>query len=88
MGVVLYATLDFPLLLLIFVLFCHINYNVSWCGPLRVDSFWSALCFLDLDVYFLSQVRKVFSNYVFKFVPCPFLLGLCNANISALDGCV
>ena len=64
---------DFPLLLLIFVIFRHINYNVSWCRPLRVASFWSALCFLDLDVYFFSQVRKVFRHYILKFVLCPFL---------------
>ena len=31
-----------------------------------------SLCFLDLDVYFLSWVREVFSYYVFEYVLCPF----------------
>ena len=34
---------------------------------------YGALCFLDLDVSFLSQVREIFSYYVFKYVHSPFL---------------
>ena len=44
-----------------------------WYGPLWVDPVWDSLCFLDLDVCFLPQVRNVFSYYVFTYVFCPFL---------------
>ena len=47
----------------IFIL-CHLNYNMYWCFPLWVDPIWKSLCFLDLDVCFLSQVREAFSYYV------------------------
>ena len=33
--------------------------------------FWT-MCFLDLDVSFLFQVRAVFSYYIIKYVLCPF----------------
>ena len=34
---------------------------------------WESLCFLDLHVYFLYQIREVFFHYFFKKV-CNFLL--------------
>ena len=37
---------------------------MSWCVPLWFNPVWDSLHFLDLDVCFLSQVRKVFSYYV------------------------
>ena len=52
--------------------FCHFNYNASRYGMLWVYTVWDSLCFLDLGVCFLSQVREVFSYYVFKFILCPF----------------
>ena len=43
----------------------------------------------NLDVCFLSQIRKLFRNYVFKYVLCPFLSlffwDLYNVNASILD---
>ena len=41
--------------------FCHFNYNVSWCGVLWVHLVWNSLCFLDLNVSLISQVKEVFS---------------------------
>ena len=38
----------------------HFNFDVSWCGPLRVQLVWDSLCFLNLHVYFLHQIREVF----------------------------
>ena len=46
---------------------------MSWYGPLWVDPVWDSLCFLGLDVFFLSQVREIISYYIFKYVLCPFL---------------
>ena len=31
---------------------------MSWCDPPQVLLVWNCLCFLDLDVYFLSQLGK------------------------------
>ena len=42
---------------------------MSWCDHLV----WDSLFFLDLDASVLSQIRKVFSHYVIKYVLCPFL---------------
>ena len=63
---------------------------MSWYGPLWVDLIWDSLCFLDLDVCFLSQVREVFSYYVFRYVLSTFLSlfsfwDLYNVNVSMLD---
>ena len=38
--------------------FCCFNYNVFGCSPLWLDSGWDSLCFLDLDIYFLSRLGK------------------------------
>ena len=37
-----------------------------WCGPLWVQLVWDSLCFLDLHVYFLCQIRQVFFSLFFK----------------------
>ena len=60
-------------ILFLSLIFCHFHYNMSWCGPFCVDPVWNSLCFLNLDVCSLSQVREVFSYYVFKYVLCLFL---------------
>ena len=54
-----------------------------------VDLVWDSLCFLDLVVCFLSQVREVVSYHVFKYVLFPFLSLFSswdsyNANVSTL----
>ena len=64
--------------------------TVSWCVPLWVNPVWESLCFLGLGDCFLSQVREVFSYYVFKYVLKPLcslfsLWDPYNANISVLD---
>ena len=51
---------------------------------------FGTLCFLDLDVCFLPQVREVFSYYLFKYSLCPFLSLFFfwdpySANVSMLD---
>ena len=51
---------------------------------------YGTLCFLDLGDCLLSQVREVFSYYVFKYVLSLFLFLFSfwdpyNVNISALD---
>lgn len=45
--------------------FCYFNYNKSWCWPLWAHRVWNTLCFLDLDVCFHPQIRKVF-NHIFS----------------------
>ena len=71
MGVPVKVTYCFSLAIFsysLFILnFCHFNYNVSWCGPLSVDLVWDSLCFLDLNVCFLSQVRVCFCLFVFNY---------------------
>ena len=37
--------------------------------PLSVHLVWASLCFLDLCIFFLHQLRRVFSHYFFKQVP-------------------
>lgn len=84
MGVPLYITCYFSLaafniLSLIFM---------SWCGPLRVDPVGDFVCFLDLDVFILPQVREVSSCCVFKYVLCSLSLfswDPCNSNVNMLD---
>ena len=69
MGTPLQVTLCFFLaafkILFIFNLW-HFTYDVSWCGPLWVQLVSDSLCFLDLHVYFLHQIREVFFHYFFK----------------------
>ena len=56
-------------------------YGLILCGT---------LCFLELGDCFLSQIREVFSYYVFKYVLSPFLSLFSwdpyNENISVIDG--
>ena len=77
MGFALYGTSYFSLdafKIFFFILkFCHFNYNVSWYRPLWVHLVWDSLCFLDLCVCSLPQVREIFTYYFFKYVPCSFL---------------
>lgn len=47
--------------------------------------YFGTLCFLDLDVCFLHQVRDIFSHYFFEYVFCLLLLGPHNANVNMLD---
>ena len=65
----------FPLLLLIFSIFnfCHFSYNISCSSSLWVDSKLDYLYFLDLDIYFLSKVKEIFSYYVFNYALSLFL---------------
>ena len=53
----------------IYVSLCHFNYNMPCCGYLWIHLFYNSLFFLDLDVCFLIQVRKLFSHYSSKFIP-------------------
>ena len=51
---------------------------------------YGTLCYLDLGDYILSQVREIFSYYLFKYLIRPFLSffsfwGTYTANTSALD---
>ena len=43
----------------------HFNYDVSWSEPLCIHLVWDSLCFLDLHVYFLHQIREIFFHYFF-----------------------
>ena len=40
----------------------YFNYDVSWCGPPGSNLF-GTLCFLDLYVYFLCQIKEVFFHF-------------------------
>ena len=65
----------FPLLLLIFSIFIFFpfSYDVSCYSSLWVDSKLDFLHFLDLDIYFLSHIKEVFSYYVLNYVLSLFL---------------
>ena len=52
--------------------FCCFDYSVSWNVPLWVNPVWDSMGFLDLGNYFLSQVKEIFTYYLFK-----YFLGLC-----------
>ena len=70
MGTVLWVTLSFSLVAFK-ILSLSLTFGISimicsWCGPLWVQLFGVSLCFLDLYVYFLHQIRKVFFHYFFR----------------------
>ena len=46
-------------------------------GPLCIHLVWDSLCFLDLHVYFLHQIRAVFFHYFsidFQFLALSIIL--------------
>ena len=45
---------------------CHFKYDVSQYRPLWVQIVWDFLSSLDLCVFFLHQIRKVFCHCFFK----------------------
>ena len=65
------------------------NFTSLDCSPLWVNSPWHSLCFLDQNLYFLSQVHKVFSYHICKYFSFTFLLSppgtLYNANDSTVN---
>ena len=72
------------LIFAILIIMC-LGVFLSWVNPV-----WDSPYLLHLDVCFLSQVRDVFSYYVFKYILSPFvsLFSFWDpyyANISALD---
>ena len=91
MGVGLFVICCFSLAVLKFSLnFCHYNFNVSLCVPLWGSPVRESLHFLELGDCFLSQVREIFTYYVFKYVlrPLPSLYSLwdhCKVNINMFD---
>ena len=46
--------------------FLNFIYLFFWNGPLCIHLVWDCLCFLDLRVYFLHQIREGFFHYFFK----------------------
>ena len=64
---------------------CQFDYQVSWHVPPWVYPAWDPLHFLDLGDCFLSQVKEVFSYYLFKYFLRSFLslllLGFPYANV-------
>lgn len=70
--------------------FWQFGYNVSQCGPLWVYTDWDPLRFLNMYVYFLSEIWVVFDQYFFKYSLGPFLspfsfLDFHNAYIGLRD---
>ena len=55
-----------------FLVFNFCNYNVPWCFPLWIDPFRDSML-PQCEPLFLSQVREIFSYYIFKYILCPFL---------------
>ena len=39
---------------------------MSWTRPLCIHLIWVSLCFLDLHVYFVHQIREVFFHFFFQ----------------------
>lgn len=62
---------------------------MSSTGSLWFHLIWDSLCFLYMGVYFLHQIRKIFSHYLFKYFFCSFLSLFFwdpyNVNINVLD---
>jgi len=59
-------------------------------NPARLSFIWDFLCFLDLDVCFISEVRKVVSQLFLQisclsFILSLFLLKPYNVDVSMLD---
>ena len=76
-GVSLYITYYFSLAAFytaFILIFCHFNYKVSCCGPLWVGPVWHSLCFLYLNVCFLSQVREAFQLLCLQICSLPLSL--------------
>ena len=71
MGVPVKVTYCFSLAIfsysLFIINFCHFNYSVSWHSPFWFDHIWDCLCFLNLNVCFLSQVREVLNIFCAPF---------------------
>ena len=70
MGTPLYVTICFSLaafkILSLSLTFGLLIRMYLGCGPLCIHLFWDSLCFLDLYIYFLHQIRGVFFHYFFK----------------------
>ena len=75
MGVPLYVICHFSFVAfnILSLSFYQFDYCVSWCVPPLVYSSWNSLQFLDMVDYFLSCVRKVFSQYLSKYFLGSFL---------------
>ena len=51
----------------------------------EVHLIWDLLCFLNLDICFLLQVREIFNHNFFKYTLDPLLcFSACNANVGTL----
>ena len=75
MGFPLYVTCCFSLAVFN-ILYLFLTILVTMCLGVILFGLilFGTLCFLDLDVYFLSHVREVFSYYGFKYFSAPFSL--------------
>ena len=68
----------------LYLIFCHFNYMVDLFGLILFRTLW----FLDLDVCFLSQVRKVSASMsldMFFAISLALLLGLYNVNVNIFN---
>ena len=75
MGVPLYVTCCFSLVAINILYFYFFALLITVCLGVILFGLilFGTLCFLDLDAYFLSEVRKTVSYYVFRKATCPFL---------------
>ena len=73
----------FNILFLIFVILITVCFSVVLFGLILFET----LCFLDLAMCFFSQVRQVFSYYVFKYdlYSLSSHSGPCNVTVSTPD---
>ena len=85
MGILLQVT-NFLLLLLGFSIF---NFGILIIMCLGVGLLSGTLCFQDLHVYLLHQIREVFFHYSFqqisKFLLFLFFCHPCDANVGPLE---
>ena len=88
----MYVTCCFSLMLLIAPIFnfCLFKYRAAWHGLVWVDLVWASLSLLDLNISLFSQLREVFSYYVFTCVLCPLFSLFSfwypyNVNVSTHD---
>ena len=59
---------------------------MCWCEPLWVHLGWASLCFLDLNISFLSQVREVFRYCYYCCSVAKSLLTLCDPISCSMPG--
>ena len=80
----MYKTLFLVAFRILFIISILIITSLGGC-LFEVHLIWDLLCFLNLDIDFLLQVREIFNHNFFKYTLDPLLcFSACNANVGIL----